>query len=164
MTLPAANLLDTNVVSEMMRRRPDRRVADFLDAIAREGLGLSVVTVWEILNGIGRIADGKRREDLNFRFRSLLDDVFEGRVYDWSVEDAEACAGIMEAKRRRGESLDSHVADSMIAAAAASHGMTLITRNEKDFRNTGIEVVNPWNSTPIIQQHTGFASRSPAMG
>ncbi len=151
MIIPAGNLLDTNVVSEMMRPNPNRRVAEFLDAIAREGIALSVVSAWEILNGIGRLPSGKRREDLAFRFRSLLDDVFEGRVFDWSLEDAEACARVMEAKRRCGESLDNHVPDAMIAATAVRHGLTLITRNEKEFRNTGVHVVNPWKMTPVIQ-------------
>ena len=59
MTTPLAWLVDTNVVSEMMRPRPEPRVAAFLDSIADEGLGLASVTVWEILDGIGRLAPGK---------------------------------------------------------------------------------------------------------
>ena len=152
MIIPAAHLLDTNVISEMMRPNPDRRVAEFLDVVAREGIALSAISVWEIFNGIGRLPEGKRRNDLAFRFRSLLEDVFDGMVFDWSIEDGEACAKVMEAKRRRGESLDLHIPDAMIAATAYRHGLTLITRNEKDFRNIGIEVINPWTVTPVIHQ------------
>ena len=152
MIIPAAHLLDTNVISEMMRPNPDRRVVEFLDAVAREGVALSAISVWEIFNGIRRLPEGKRRDRLAFQFRALLQDVFEGRVFDWSVEDGEACAKVMEAKRRRGESLDLHIPDAMIAATAYRHGLTLITRNEKEFRNTGIEVINPWTATPIIHQ------------
>lgn len=162
MIIPAGNLLDTNVISEMMRPNPNRRVAEFLDAIAREGIALSVVSAWEILNGIRRLPSGKRRENLAFRFRSLLEDVFEGRVFHWSLEDAEACARVMEAKRRRGESLDHHIPDAMIAATAVRHGLTLLTRNEKEFRNTGIHVVNPWKATPIIQLRAPPLGGSPA--
>ena len=151
MILPAGSLLDTNVISEMMRPSPSRQVAEFLDAIAREGFAISVVSAWEILNGIGRLPGGQRRENLAFRFRSLLEDVFEGRVLDWSLADAEACARVMEAKRRRGESLDSHIPDAMIAATALRNGLTLVTRNEKEFRNPGVHTVNPWKATSVIQ-------------
>lgn len=155
MTLPAGSLLDTNVISEMMRPSPNRQVAEFLDTIAREGFAISVVSAWEILNGIGRLPGGRRRENLAFRFRSLLEEVFEGRVVDWSLADAEACARVMEAKRRRGESLDSLVPDAMIAATALSHGLTLVTRNEREFRHTGIHTVNPWEATSVIQLRAG---------
>ena len=64
MIAPFAWLIDTNVVSEMMRPRPSPRVAAFLDSIAAEGLGLASITVWEILDGIGRLAPGQRRDSL----------------------------------------------------------------------------------------------------
>lgn len=128
----------------MMRPAPDPRVAGFLDGIWAQGVGLASVTVWEILNGIGRMDAGRRRERLTERFQGLLDDLFRERVLDWTLSDAEACARIMESKRRRGEPLDAHLPDAMLAGAAARHGLNLVTRNERDFRNTGIEVVNPW--------------------
>lgn len=152
MIVPAGNLLDTNVVSEMMRPSPNPRVAAFLDAIAIEGIGISVISSWEILNGIHRLPDGKKRDELNFQFNSLLEDVFEDRLLDWSREDAAVCAKLMERKRRLGEPLDNHIPDAMIAATAYRHGLRLITRNESEFRNTGIEVVNPWKATPVIHQ------------
>ena len=61
MTVPLAWLMDTNVVSEMMRPRPEPRVAAFLDAIEAEGIGLASITVWEVLDGIGRLDAGRRR-------------------------------------------------------------------------------------------------------
>ena len=137
-------ILDANVVSEMMRPAPEPKVARFLDRIATEGIGLSAVTVWEILNGIGRLDPGRRRKDLTERFRGILDDLFEGRIFDWTVADARACTLIMERKRRRGEPLDDHLPDAMIAGTAVRHGMGIVTRNESDFRNTGAATVNPW--------------------
>ena len=68
MTEPLEWLLDANVVSEMMRPRPEPRVATFLDSIADEGIGLASITVWEILNGIGLRDPGRRRNDLAERF------------------------------------------------------------------------------------------------
>ena len=146
MNTPLAWLLDTNVVSEMMRPSPEPRVSGFLDSIAGGGLGLSSVTVWEVLNGIGLLDPGQRRANLAQRVQDLLDDFFEDRVLAWSASDAQACARIMEEKRRRGESLDSHLPDAMLAGTAANRGLAVVTRNEREFRNTGIRTVNPWTA------------------
>ena len=89
MTVPVTRLLDTNVVSEMMRPEPAPQVAEFLDAVAADGIGLSCVTVWEILNGIGRLDHGQRRSDITERFQGMLDDVFEDRVFGWTAADAQ---------------------------------------------------------------------------
>ena len=148
MTAPVAWLIDTNVVSELMRPRPAPRVAFFLDSIAEEGLGIATITVWEILNGIGRVAPGPRRRSLADRFQDLLDELFEDRIIEWTLADARACARIMEDKRRRGEALDDHVPDAFIAAAAATRGLALVTRNTGEFRNTGVSTVNPWEYAP----------------
>ena len=141
-------MLDTNVVSEMMRPRPEPRVAVFLDSIADEGLGLASITVWEVLDGIGRLDPGRRRRDLADRFQDLLDELFEDRIVEWSLADAQACARIMEDKRRRGEPLDDHVPDAFLAAAAAARGLAVVTRNAGEFLNTGVETVDPWVVEP----------------
>ena len=146
MTAPLAWLIDTNVVSEMMRPLPESQVAAFLDSIEGEGLGLASITVWEVLDGIGRLAPGRRRDSLSTRFHDLLDELFEDRIVDWSLNDAQVCARIMEEKRRRGESLDDHVPDAFLAAAAASRGLAVLTRNTGEFRNTGVKTVNPWTA------------------
>ena len=148
MTAQLAWLIDTDVVSEMMRPRPEPRVAAFLDSIEREGIGLASATVWEVLDGIGRLSPGRRRENLATRFHDLLDELFEDRIVDWSLEDARACARIMEDKRRRGEPLDDHVPDAFLAASAASRGLAVVTRNAGEFRNTGVTTVNPWTASP----------------
>ena len=145
-------LLDTNVVAEMMRTNPEPRVTAFLGTISPQGVGLSSITAWEILSGIGRLAPGRRREDLGFRFRSMLDDVFEGRVFDWTIADARACTQVMERKRRLGEPLDDHIPDAIVAGTALCHGLAVVTRNEKEFRNTGVDVVNPWRAASTIQR------------
>ena len=144
MTAPLAWLIDTNVVSEMMRPRPEPRVAAFLDAIEAEGIGLASITVWEILDGIGRLEPGRRRRGRADRFHDLLDELFEDRIVEWTLADARACAQIMEDKRRRGEALDDHVPDAFLAAAAATRGLAVVTRNAREFRNTGVETVDPW--------------------
>lgn len=146
MSAPFRWLLDTNVVSEMMRPRPEPRVAAFLDGIAGEGIGLSSVTAWEIFNGIGRLDPGRRRDDLTERFQRLLDELFEDCILDWTLADARVCAGVMEEKRRRGESLDDHLPDAFLAAAAARRRLSVVTRNAREFRNIGVETANPWTA------------------
>lgn len=148
MTVPLAWLLDTNVVSEMMRPLPEPRVASFLESIADEGLGLSSVSVWEVLNGIGCLAQGKRRRNLAGRFHDLVDELFEDRIVDWTLADAQACAKILEDKRLRGESLDDHITDAFLAASAFTRGLAVVTRNTGEFRNTGVETVDPWMVGP----------------
>ena len=153
MNEPAAYLLDTNVVSEMMRPEPDWRVANALQLAAIRGIGIAAVTAWEILDGIGRLDQGHRRADLRSRFQRVLNDVFDGRVFDWTLADARACADIMEEKRRRGEPLDDHLPDAMIAATAVSRRLTVLTRNESEFRHTGAAWANPWTGlTEIVLQ------------
>ncbi len=144
MNAPVAWLLDANVISEMMRPHPEPRVAAFLDKIADQGIGLASITVWEILNGIGLLDAGRRRDALSDRFQNLLDDLFEERIFDWTLDDARECARIMEAKRRRGEALEHHLPDAFLAATAARRSLTIVTRHANEFRNTGVEVVNPW--------------------
>ena len=148
MTAPLTWLIDTNVVSEMMRPRPEPGVAAFLDSVADEGVGLSSISVWEILDGIGRLPAGRRRDSLLDRFQDLLDELFEDRIVDWSLDDARTCARIMEDTRRRGEPLDDHLPDAFLAAAAATRGLAVLTRNTREFRNTGVNAVNPWTAEP----------------
>ena len=143
---PVAWILDTSVVSEMMRPYPEPRVAWFLDAIAHEGIGVSTITIREILSGIGRLTTGQRREELATRFQNILEDVFEDRVVDWTASDALECAVIMEIKRRMGESLDHRLPEGMLAGTARSRNLTIVTGNETGFRNTGVKVVNPWTA------------------
>ena len=137
-------LLDTNVVSEMMRPRPEPAVARFLDRVGRKGLHISAVTIWEIHNGIGRLDSQSRRADLAARFEHVLHDIFNDRILDWTAADARECARIMEERRRLGAPLDRHLPDAMLAASAASRGLSIVTRNAGDFRSTDVEVFNPW--------------------
>ena len=104
MTVPLAWLIDTNVLSEMMRPRPEPRVAEYLDSIAGDGLGLASITVWQVLDGIGRLDHGRRRRGLAERFHDLLDELFEDRIVGWTLADARACARIYgaQAPGRRG--------------------------------------------------------------
>ena len=135
-----------------MRVHPDPHVTAFLETLPCQDVGVASITAWEILNGIGQLRSGRRRTTLEFRFRSLLEDVFAGRVFAWTIEDALACARVMARKRRIGEPLDDHLPDAMIAGTAVRLGFVVVTRNETQFRNIGTHVMNPWSGALTIQQ------------
>ena len=102
MTAPVAWLIDANAVSEMMRLRPDLQVAAFLDAIEAKGIGLTSITVLEVLDGIGCLSSNRRRHGLADRFPDLLDEFFDDRIVKWTLDDARTCARITEEKQRPG--------------------------------------------------------------
>ena len=138
-------LLDTNVISELMRPEPSPAVLAWIDGTGVEGLALSAVSQWEIRYGLALLPEGKRRDDLARRFDGLVADLFGAGVYDLTSAAAERCASIMARKRSMGESLDDHLPDAMIAGIAANAGLTLATRNRAEFRNCGIPLVDPWS-------------------
>jgi len=137
-------LLDTNVVSELMRPRPSPTVLTWIDATGIAGLALSVVSRWEIRYGLTLLAEGERRNELARRFDALVAELFGAGVYDLTSAAAERCATIMARKRALGEPLDHHLPDAMIAGIAASAGLTVATRNWAEFRNCGLALVDPW--------------------
>ncbi len=139
-------LLDTNVVSELMRPEPSPAVLAWIDGAGVESLALSAVSRWEIRYGLALLPEGKRRADLVLRFDGLVADLFGGGIYDFTSAAAERCASIMARKRAMGESLDGHLPDAMIAGIAAQAGLTVATRNGAEFRNCGIPLVDPWAS------------------
>lgn len=136
--------MDPNVVSEMMRQRPEPRITDFLDSIADTGLGLVSASVWEVLNGISRPAHGRRRRRLVGRFHDLVDELFEDRIVCRILAEAQACAKIMQYTRLRGEPLNDQVPDAILAAAEFTRGRVVVTRNTGEFRKTGVEAADPW--------------------
>jgi hypothetical protein len=137
-------LLDTNVVSEPMRQRPDRRVQDWLDAQTVETLYLSTVSLSELLLGIESLPIGKRRRALAAALGRQIVSLFEDRIIPFDMAAAEAYAKLVIFARRNGYAIS--VADGQIAAIAASHNLKIASRDEAPFHAAGIAVVNPWNS------------------
>lgn len=148
MTESPTCLLDTNVVSEMMKQAPDPTVSEFLDReLRREVLGLAVITVFEILNGIGRLPGGQRRDTIAAGFEGVLTHLFDNRIIAWDEAAARASAVIMEKRRRMGESLDDHFQDAMLAGIALNRNLKIVTRNDREFQNTGVTILNPWQAS-----------------
>lgn len=140
-------LLDTNVLSELMRPQPDHAVLAFLRATAVSELAVTAVTVLEIRYGLATMPGGSRKQDKQARFETLVARAFEDRVLAFDQPAAEATATLMAERRRRGESLDDHLADAMIAGIARAGGHTLATRNLGQFRGTGVAITDPFSAT-----------------
>jgi predicted nucleic acid-binding protein len=140
-------LLDTNLVSELMRPQPSPVVLSWIDATGVSGLAISVVTHWEIRYGLALLPEGKRHRDLSSRFEGLVAELFGAGIFDFTSAAADACALIMARKRALGESLDDHLPDAMIAGTAAAAGISVATRNHSEFRNCGLALADPWESS-----------------
>ena len=135
-------LLDTNVVSEWVKPRPDARVARWLAEAAEDRVFLSVVTFAEIRKGVEEMAAGRRRETLNAWLQGDLPARFEGRILGVDLSVANAWGTLLANSRKIGINLSA--IDALFAATAEAHKLTLITRNTKHFEKAGIALLNPW--------------------
>lgn len=135
-------LLDTNVVSEWVKQKPDPGVITWLAEVDEDRVFLSVVTLAELRHGIERLADGQRRRRLDSWLRDELPLRFEGRVL--SVDQAVADRWGEVVARREAAGRPIAIMDAFIAATANVHQLKLVTRNEADFKSAVKEIVNPW--------------------
>ncbi len=132
-------LLDTNVISELVRPAPDPQVIAFLDAL--EDGYVSVVTVHELVYGLHRLPDGAKRHALETAVEQFLT-LYEDRVLPVGVPEARAAAALRAGQAAIGRTL--HLADALIAATALVRGLTLATRNTADFAGLGVALRDPW--------------------
>ena len=135
-------VLDTNVLSEMMRSEPDSKVAAWVSARPASSLFTTTVTQAEILYGLGLLPSGKRRADLEAAVSEVFATDFVGRVLPFDQAAAHAYAEIAVARRRGGRPITQ--LDAQIAAIARSRDADLATRNIADFEDCGIDVIDPW--------------------
>ena len=135
-------VLDTNVVSELMRRAPNPDVVAWVDNWPAMELAVTSVTVAEILYGIGRLDDGQRKATLQALAHAMFEEDFRDRVLPFGFEEAETYAGLVV--QREHDGLPISMADAQIAAITACRGARLATRNTRDFAGLGVDVVNPW--------------------
>ena len=135
-------LLDTNVVSELMRRTPEPAVEAWAANRTLEDLFFSTVSEAELRYGAAILPAGRRREKLVSDIEAMLRDAFRDRVLSFDSGAARAYADIAAARHSSGRSVAS--ADCQIAAIARSRGMAVATRNVRDFEGVDIEIINPW--------------------
>jgi predicted nucleic acid-binding protein len=134
-------VVDTNIVSEMMREEPDRNVLAWTDTVGR--LHTTAVTLAEIEYGIARLPEGRRKDRLADTAARVFTD-FGDVILAFDARAARQYAGIVVGRERAGRPIAD--ADAQIAAICASREATLATRNTGDFEATGISLINPWNS------------------
>lgn len=135
-------ILDTNVVSELMRAKPDAGVVDWADRQADTTLYLTAITLAEIRFGIAALPRGHRREALRDVFEAGIRPMFGGRVLAFDEPASSAYAEIRARARRQGAAIGD--VDGMIAAIARAHGFTVATRDVAPFEAAGVPVIDPF--------------------
>ena len=142
-TVSSGYLLDTNVISELMKARPARSVADWIVSTPEELMHLSVITIGEIRKGIDLLdEDEPRRGALQSWLDHDLRVRFAGRLLSFDESVAERWGQIEALAKRQRVTLPT--IDAQLAATALHHGLTFVTRNTADVRLTGVPLFNPW--------------------
>ena len=136
-------LLDTNIISELIATSPNQKVINYLLELNEEDLYLSVITIGEIQAGIEKLAKSKKKEQLSNWLENDLLHRFKNRIVTIDIEIMLQWGAINSKLKSIGKPLP--IMDSLIGATAQSKNFTLLTRNEKDFQNLDIEIINPFN-------------------
>jgi toxin FitB len=139
-------LLDTNVLSALMRREADPAVKTWLDDQPAESIWTTTITVIEVRTGIELLEQGRRRRQLEQAFAELLAEDLAGRVQSFDQTAALAAASIAAARQRVGRPVE--IRDVQIAGIATARRATLATRNTRHFADLDVELVDPWSAEP----------------
>lgn len=135
-------LLDTNIISEWSKPRPDPSVMRWLSEVDEDRLFLSAIALGELWHGIERLPQGKRRTELARWVEQDLSARFEGRILGIDERIARAWGVLLAESQRQGKTM--HVVDALLAATADAYSLVLVTRNTKDFVASGVRVLNPF--------------------
>lgn len=139
-------LLDTNVLSTLMRSEPEAVVVDWLDAQPSESIWTTSVTVFEIRAGLELLAPSRRRRHLEASFELVLNEDLDQRVLAFDVAAAHAAGQVVARGRRAGKAVE--IRDAQIAGIAIARKAPVATRNVRHFRDLGVRLVDPW-SPPV---------------
>lgn len=134
-------LLDTCVISELVKLSPDERVIDWINSTPNERLFLSVITIGEVRKGLTKLPNSKKKNQLTNWLNTLLED-YQSRIYSIDLTVAENW-GIIQGKAENDGNPIASV-DAMIASVAYTYNLILVTRNEKDFISSNVTILNPW--------------------
>jgi len=138
-------LLDTNVVSEWVKPRPNAGVVQWLAEVDEDRTHLSVITLAELRHGIERLPNGARRTRLQHWLAVDLRERFEGRLLAVDADIADACGVIVARGEATGRPIGAM--DALLLATARVHGLAVVTRNAQDFVGRGQRIIDPWAET-----------------
>lgn len=137
-------VLDTNVVSELMKSSPDAAVVEWVDARDSSELVLTALTAAELRAGVALLPEGRRKADVGAKIEALLAETFAGFILGFDAESTGFYAQILAARARAGRPIAAF--DAQIAAVCRQHDATLATRNTADFTGTDVNLIDPWTS------------------
>ncbi len=135
-------ILDTNVLSALMRPDENGGIVEWADRSAADTLWTTSITTYEIRYGLLLMADGRRRLHASSLFNTMLESIFRDRILEFDRAAGEQAAVVAATQRQRGRNVG--VPDTQIASIAISRGATLATRNIRDFADLGLKLVDPW--------------------
>lgn len=135
-------ILDTNVLSALMRKVPDDAVVEWLDGQPPESIWITSITLFEARLGLALLPEGKRRKALESAFVRLLEEDLEKRVLDFDTGAANEAAALAANRQRAGKAID--MRDTQIAGIALARHATLATRNTRHFADLEIKLIDPW--------------------
>ena len=135
-------ILDTNVVSEPLKRVPDQGVVNWLNAQAPETLYITSINLAELMAGVEALPQGKRRDALSTALSMQVTDLFQGRILSFDAQAAQTFATCHTRAHAQGNPIS--FADCAMAAIAKANRFMIATRNVRDFVGTGIDIIDPW--------------------
>jgi toxin FitB len=132
-------LIDTNVISELVKKNPDEKVIKWFSSIPNEKLFISVITIGELRKGINQILEAQKKEKLRIWLEHELPEWFQERILAIDLAIADRWGRLLAQARRPLPAID-----SLIAATALHFDLSVVTRNVADFEYTDLEIINPW--------------------
>lgn len=137
-------VLDTNVVSALMRRDPNPKVVAWLDGLPAESVWTTAITVFEVQFGLALLTPGRRRRQLEEAFARALDEDLEHRILPFDQSAAQSAGAMAAKKRRAGRAVE--IRDALIAGIVAARKASLATHNTRHFEGLDLPLIDPWST------------------
>lgn len=139
-------LIDTCCISELVKKKPNSSVVKWFNDHDELTMFLSVITFGELRKGIEKLPDSSKKKELNRWLKEDLKHRFKNRILSINLEEVNKWGEILAIAEKSGNPLPA--IDSLIAATAIVHDLSVVTRNTQDMEGSGVEVINPWNYEP----------------
>jgi len=139
-------LLDTCCISELVKKKPNPEVEKWFASQDEQSMYLSVITFGELRKGIEKLPDSKKKNELNRWIKKDLNNRFKNRILNITMDVVNKLGEILATTEKQGRSLPA--IDSLLAATALVHDLTIVTRNTQDMEGSGVDIINPWSEEP----------------